>query len=118
MTIQRMTFCITAVDVRGDLTMQFNVTWTAELEECKNYVLQPDLDNHRLYLEDDLENAYRHTGSGGCAAERKVFVPPTDDCTGWFLFPPAKSSARAFRFIDSNNWVSVENIVLGPREPA
>jgi hypothetical protein len=109
-----MTFCINTVKVSEDASMQFNVTWTVILEECKNYVLQPDLNNHQLYLEDDLGNKYHHTGAGGCAARQEVFAPVSDDCNGWFVFPPAKPEVRSFRFVDTVNWISIEDIVLGP----
>jgi hypothetical protein len=110
--VKSMTFCINIVEVKVDSTMQFLVRWTAAVEANNNYVQRPDLENNHLYLEDDLGNRYLHTVSGGCAAEETVFIPETSECNGWFIFPPASSQARSFRFVDSVNWFSIEKIVL------
>jgi len=106
----QVTFCVNTVIINDDLTMQFNVRWGIK---AGGYLVtkHSDTNNYNMYLMDDLGNKYQHIGVGGCAA---IDIRWTNegDCNGWFLFPPAKTGAKSFRFYDWDNLIYVDNIVL------
>ncbi|MGB7537562.1 MAG: hypothetical protein WBM17_03405 [Anaerolineales bacterium] len=103
-------FCVNTVNVHDDLTMQFNVSWKIDAPWYQ-VTKHSDADNPDMFLEDNLGNRYKHTGTGGCAAETAVFQG-AGTCAGWFIFPAAKPGATSFRFYDMDNKIFVDDIVL------
>jgi hypothetical protein len=105
-----VSFCVNTVIVREDLTMQFNVSWKVNGSGYR-VTKHSDADNPDMFLEDNLGNRYKHTGTAGCVAETAVF-PGGGTCAGWFIFPAAKPGATSFRFYDMDNNIYVDDIVL------
>jgi hypothetical protein len=110
--------CLNTVVVNEAYEMKFVVTWTLYFDYATDIIKPSDANNHAIKVLDNLGNEYRHTQTGGCAAEDTRFWTwgeGQDDCGGWFLFPPPNEGATSFRFFDTENDISIENIVLVPK---
>jgi hypothetical protein len=115
--IDQVNLCLTSVTIEDNGAMRFNVKWGAYADANFNVQLDTYAGDTSIVLVDNLENEYRHTQEGGCAATPTQLTHSHPDCSGWFLFPAAKPGATSFAFIDFMHGVSLDNIVL-LKEPA
>ncbi|MBN2085209.1 MAG: hypothetical protein JW748_08270 [Anaerolineales bacterium] len=115
----QVTLCLNTVTINDKFEMRFNVNWKITYGWVNSWNKQSDANNYEIYLEDNLGNEYNHISTGGCAGQETFIVNhgTFGDCNGWFQFPPAEPGATSFRFVDSANAASIENIVLIPKKP-
>ena len=97
--------CVTSITILSDGKIQLNVSWkVASLSNLSGVVIQPDTDNHNMYLVDDLGNRMDHIETGGDTIQQvELFNGQTKE--GWFLFPTPHPSASSFYFVDDDNGV-------------
>ncbi|MGB7537563.1 MAG: hypothetical protein WBM17_03410 [Anaerolineales bacterium] len=107
---QKVQLCLTTVVINDDFTLKFNLTW--EVFTSVSGIKDSDANNNNIILLDNLENEYRHTQTGGCAAKDASFGSSGGKCSGWFLFPPAKPGVTSFRYVDLGNLISFDNLVF------
>lgn len=94
--------CVTGITVYADGRMQFDFSWTAEIEAALEVEKRSDRDNRNLYLTDNRFQRYDHIDRGGAAAETVILLNG-DTAEGWFLFPPVDPTATFFIFHDDDN---------------
>lgn len=95
--------CIKSITILSDQTMQVNVEWRVTSQSTQaGITVQPDTDNHNMYIVDDLGNRMDHIGTGG-GADQEIELYNGDTKTGWFIFPSPNPDASSFYFIDGDN---------------
>jgi hypothetical protein len=112
-SVNPVQICLNTVVVNSDRTMKFNLSWKPlnSAPARKSSVAN----NQNIILMDNLNNKYQFITAGGCAVEARGFLTADETCGGWFMFPAAQTGATSFRFIDLENRISFDNIVLLPK---
>lgn len=102
-----ISWCVRYVEVRDDV-MEVRVSWElVRLQGQVDTIFQiTDEDNAKMYLTDEFGNRYHHSRVSGAAKGRDYRVGSLQD--GSFFFPLPRAGARAFRFHDDENGVTLQ----------
>lgn len=107
-----VTACIPSIVIGSDGTMQFNMTWTAQVYVSGYCVSKgSDAGNRNMYATDNLGQRYDTLQVGGAAAYYTIICDQQTK-TGWYLFPPAQPGANVFTFHDDDQHKSIDQLVL------
>lgn len=101
--------CVTSVTLLPDGNMQFDFSWTAQIEDHLELEISPDTNTKNMYLTDNLGNRYDHLQTGGDAS-RQVTLTNGQTALGRFLFGPPVLDAQYFIFHDDDNNVKTPPI--------
>lgn len=104
--------CLGSVQIIGDGSMYFNMTWTPYLANPAVCLDKPsDANNPDLYIEDEDGNRYTHKAVGGAAAGINCMLT-TATYTGWLLYPPVGAANPVYSFVDAANELTLTPITF------
>jgi len=103
----KVDWCVVNVRVTRKHNIVIRVSWAS------NYVCRKwtDVNNPDMYLTDNIGNRYMAIGWGE-SADETVRMAVGSIYYGTFTFPPAQAGATIFTFHDSDNGVTIDNLIL------